>query len=281
MKTFDCFTPANMAEFEKDAKLGILATLNPEGLPHLTLITSLQAKSPRELIWGQFCEGMSKTHVTENPRTGFLIMNMAREFWRGKALWTGGMKEGVDFEMINAKPLFRYNSYFGVHTVHSMKLVETFGREKLPIGAIMMSSLASGLVRGIMKSGNRKRIMNQWTQDLFNSLSALKFLSFVDPQGFPVIIPVIQCRAADSGLLIFPTGAFGKDLGVLKKNTPVAVFGLTLSMEFVLVRGVFTGLSRPLGIRTGAMDVDWVYNPMPPVRGQVYPAEDITPIVEF
>ena len=29
--------------FETEAKVGLLATLGPEGLPHLTLITTLQA----------------------------------------------------------------------------------------------------------------------------------------------------------------------------------------------------------------------------------------------
>jgi hypothetical protein len=27
--------------------------------------------------------------------------------------------------------------------------------------------------------------------------------------------------------------------------------------------------------------VDWVYNPMPPVPGQVYPSVELKPVVEF
>jgi hypothetical protein len=35
------------------------------------------------------------------------------------------------------------------------------------------------------------------------------------------------------------------------------------------------------GVRAGVVQVDWVYNPMPPVPGQVYPPLELKPVVEF
>jgi hypothetical protein len=35
------------------------------------------------------------------------------------------------------------------------------------------------------------------------------------------------------------------------------------------------------GVTTGVVDVDWVYNPMPPVPGQVYPPEDLKTVIKF
>jgi hypothetical protein len=58
----------DMSAFEESAKIGLLATVNPQGLPHVSLITSIQAKSPDQLMFGQFSEGLSKTHVKSNPR---------------------------------------------------------------------------------------------------------------------------------------------------------------------------------------------------------------------
>ncbi len=40
-------------------KIGLVATINPAGLPHLTLITSLRAAAPRQLTLGEFCKGSS------------------------------------------------------------------------------------------------------------------------------------------------------------------------------------------------------------------------------
>lgn len=49
-------------------------------------------------------------------------MSLKREFWTRRAIWREAKTEGEEFVMFNNKPLFRYNSYFGIHTVHFMKL---------------------------------------------------------------------------------------------------------------------------------------------------------------
>ncbi len=52
-------------------------------------------------------------------------------------------------------------------------------------------------------------------------------------------------------------------------------------MEDVLLRGRYEGLKRVAGVRCGSMQVDWVYNPMPPVPGQIYPPLPLEPITGF
>lgn len=274
------FNEADMPKFEPDAKIGLIATVNPDGLPHITLITALQAKTPNTMYWGQFTEGMSKRHVKKNPKTGFLIMTLQKELWRGKALWTGETGEGPDYEMFNRKPMFRYNAYFGIHTVHYMDLVETYGRETLPMGGIVMGALLTGLFKGgAGRSG--ERILSKWAEGLFNRMDSLKFLAYVGGDGFPVLIPVIQCQAAGSGRLAFSPSAYGDELAAVPKGAAVAVFGLSLDMEDVLVRGTFNGVSRYRGGRLGTVDIEWVYNPMPPKQGQVYPAVELRPVTNF
>lgn len=275
------FDETDLKEFEPEAKVGLIATVNPQGLPHVTLITALQAKTAGTLIWGQFSEGLSKQHVRDNPRTGFLIMTLSKSLWRGKALWTSQAGYGEDFEMFNNKPMFRYNAYFGIHTVHYMDLVETSGRESLPMGRIILSSLLTKAAKAAFKSGNFKRVLKPWAQGLFNRLDSLKFLSYVGSDGFPVIIPLIQCQAADSTRLAFSPIAYGNELKSLEKGMRVAVFGLTMDMEDVLVRGVFGGFEKRRGAALGAVDIDWVYNSMPPKHGQIYPEVEIQPVVQF
>src|SRR4030042_6567168 len=80
------FSEIDLKQFEPEAKVGLIATINQEGLPHITLITALQAKTPDKLIWGQFSEGQSKENVKTNPKTGFLIMTLNRRLWRGEGL---------------------------------------------------------------------------------------------------------------------------------------------------------------------------------------------------
>jgi hypothetical protein len=59
------------------------------------------------------------------------------------------------------------------------------------------------------------------------------------------------------------------------------VFALNLQMESVLVRGEFTGYRRYAGIKAGAIEIDWVYNSMPPKPGPIYPVKTLTPIESF
>jgi hypothetical protein len=281
MKIYKEFKPEDMKEFEPDAKVGLIATINPEGLPHLTLITALQAKTPTRLIWGQFSEGFSKKNVKTNPNTAFMIMSLRREFWRGKAVWTHEEKEGDDYEMYNRKPMFRYNSYFGIHTVHYMDLVETYGREKLPMGAIVKGALITKCVKGLAKTRSSSPVLKPWAQGLFNRLDSLKFITYTGIDKFPVIIPVIQCQAADTRRLAFAPTAYNDELKVIKEGTIVALFGMTLQMEDILIRGTFAGFRRFLGVKLGIVEIEWVYNSMPPVQGQIYPARELKPVTDF
>ncbi|HDP23810.1 MAG TPA: pyridoxamine 5'-phosphate oxidase family protein [Deltaproteobacteria bacterium] len=280
-KVFTSFDEQDMKEFEPEAKVGLIATVNPGGLPHITLITALQAKTSQQLIWGQFSDGLSKKHVKTNPKTGFLIMTLSRSLWRGKALWTQEQTHGEDYEMFNLKPMFRYNAYFGIHTVHYMNLVETYGRESLPMVNIILASLLTKLAKSSACSRNQRRILKPWAEGLFNRLDSLKFLSFIGEDGFPVIIPLIQCQAGDSTRLAFSPLAYGKELSVLKKGMPAAVFGLTMDMEDVLVRGVFGGVATYRMTNLGVLDIEWVYNSMPPVQGQIYPEVELKPVMNF
>jgi hypothetical protein len=281
MQALKEFDKNDLMEFEPEGKVGILATINHQGEPHLTLITALQAKSTNQLMFGQFSEGESKKNVKSNPNTGFLIMNFQKQLWRGKAKWTHEMQTGEDFEMYNNKPMFRYNSYFGIHTVHYMDLVETYPKQSLPMTNIVIGAFKTMMFKFLAKSKDKTRILKPWAQGLFNQMGALKFLSFIDDNGYPAIIPIIQCQAADSRTLAFAPSAFKDDLKHLTPNTIVAVFGMSMKLEDVLIRGGFKGFQRKMGVKLGIIDIQWVYNSMPPKPQQIYPEIPFNPVSSF
>ncbi|HWU39034.1 MAG TPA: hypothetical protein VN203_15390, partial [Candidatus Acidoferrum sp.] len=124
------------------------------------------------------------------------------------------------------------------------------------------------------------RILTPFAEKLFNRLDALKFLAYVGEDGFPVLMPLLQCQAADSRRLAFAGLTEGGEPGRIPAGTPAAVFCLTMQMEDVLVRGRF-GRGRYRGIQLGTVDIDWVYNSMPPCHGQIYPASALAPVTRF
>jgi hypothetical protein len=270
-----------MKAFEPAEKVGIIATVTPEGLPHMSLLTSVMAAKPDQLIVGEFCQGKSKEYMRLTSKIGFAILTLDKKLWRGKALWTHLKKEGPEYEIYNNQPMFRYNTYFGINTVHYFELKETTPESSLPLASIVKSALLTKMAKGSATKGNQERVLSYFGEKLFNGLDSIKFLSFIGDDGFPVIIPVIQCQAADSSRLAFHPGAFGAELASLKPGMTVSIFCLTMQMEDVLVRGIFNGYSRYRGVKLGTLDIDWVYNSMPPNHGQIYPPVPLERVVNF
>ena len=275
------FSADDIKAFQPTMKVGLLATLNPEGLPHLTLISSLQANTSGQLIWGQFVEGLSKQHVRVRPQVGFMIMTLDKHLWRGRAIYTHTANQGPEFEMYNNTPMFRYNAYFGIHTVYYMDLVEQSGRQALPMGRIVVAAIKTMVAKTLSRERSDATVLNLWTRQLMNKLDGLKFLTYVGADGYPVIIPIIQAQAVDAEHIIFSTGAYGHELEAIPTGATVAVFAMSLDMEDVLMRGEFQSIRRVGGVRCGSIRVNWVYNPMPPKPQQIYPQTALEPVTHF
>lgn len=281
MTTKTSLTVDEMKAFEPEAKIGLLATLSPQGQPHLTLITTLRAKTPTQLMWGQFSEGRSKDHVRDDPRVGFAVMNAARQLWRGKARWTHHAREGDDYTLFNHLPMFRYNSYFGIHTVHYMDLSSVSERAQISLPRLLGGTALSMLAQRWSRSAHPVPALKPWARTHLGKLTTLKYLAYVDDDGFPCIIPVVPCQPADQGRLVFVPTAYRAELAALAPGSRVAVLGLNLEMESVLLRGTFRGYRGPWPLRPGVIDIDWVYNSMPPLPGPIYPVEPLRPVTDF
>ncbi len=275
------FSESDRKAFEPSEKVGIIATVTTEGLPHVSLLTSVMAPAPAQLTIGEFCKGLSKAYMRETKKTGFAILTLDKRLWRGKALWTHLKKEGPEYEMYNQQPMFRYNTYFGINTVHYLDLQETSEGAALPMASIARSALLTKMARGGAVKSAAGRVLTHFGESLLNRLDALKFLSYIARDGYPAVVPVIQCQAAGGNRLAFHPGAFSADLKELESGMTIAVFGLTMQMEDILVRGIFKGYARYRGIKMGILDIDWVYNSMPPNHGQIYPPVPLTAVVNF
>jgi hypothetical protein len=262
-------------------KIGLLATLNPQGLPHITLLSSIIASSPAQLAFGQFIEGQSKKHILTQPKVGFLVMSLDRHLWRGKATYTHSARAGKDYDYYNNIPMFRYNAYFGVHTVYYFDLVSQTGREALPMNRIIVAALQSLLARTLARPLGAPAVLNPWTRSFLNKLDNLKFLAYVGADGYPELIPAVQAQCLDAGHVVFSTSVYQEELKAIPAGSSLAVMGMALTMEDVLVRGTYQGLRWVGGVRCGVVEVDWVYNSMPPVPGQIYPPQPITPVTKF
>lgn len=261
-------------KFAVTGKIGLIATVNGEE-PHITLISSLQAKSEDEIIWGQFTHGLSKMYLKDNPKTAFLVLNMAKEWWRGKAIHKDIKDTGEEFEMYNNQPLFRYNTYFGIGKVHYMEVTEFSGQQALPMGAIIKGALLGKVAKNfIKKSPDKIKKIKGLSLSLVKDMTSLKFLSYIDDAGFPTLVPVIQAVMRDEGRIIIPLTTYKDEISSIKAGAKVAMFYANLELSSVLLQGTFVGVEKKAGVECAIFDIEKVYNSMVPVVGYIYPVEE-------
>jgi hypothetical protein len=282
MKTSDTFKDEDIKQIEPLEKIGLYATVNPEGLPHLTFINSLMALDNRSMAFGQFVRGDSKWFMQNYPRISFFILSPhVKRMWLGKATWSHKRFDGPELDRYKKMPMQRYNAYFPINVVHYLDLVETTAALRLPVTAILFSTILTKLARRRAATGIEDRILKPYAEKLFNNLTTLKFFAFVGDDGYPQIVPFVQCMAADSRRLVFSPTMLGKKVAALAPGTQVAAYCLSTTLESVLTRGTFRGYRNYWGIKLGILDMDWVYNSMPPNAGQIYPGIPLEPVVNF
>ena len=171
------FTPEEQAAFAPAEKIGIVACSDAEGRPHVTLITSIMAPRPDRLTLGEFCRGLSKAYIQQNPRIAFLIMTMDRRFWRGWARWTHLRREGPEYQRYNDLPMFRYNSYFGINTVHYLDLIATEEPSRLPMARVVLGALLTRLGKAAAATGESRRILKPFADAAARRILLLEELS--------------------------------------------------------------------------------------------------------
>lgn len=114
--------------------------------------------------------------------------------------------------LLNNTPLFRYNSYFGIHTVYYLYLVEQNGKETLPLGSLVQATVKTMISRTLAGVRDGKAALNLSTEKLMDKTGNLKFLAYIDKDGYPFIIPVIQAMTAGTDSVVFSSSVYNSDL---------------------------------------------------------------------
>jgi len=276
------FTPNDIETLAPLEKLGLFATVNLEGLPHITFINSLMPIKKNGLTLGQFIVGNSKRFIQKNPKISFFMLSThEKKMWTGKALWTHKKSFGPELEAYKNMNMQRYNAYFPINLVHYFDLVKTTGATNLPILKMLIASLLTKYAKSGAKTDLPGAVLTPFAYTLFSSLITFKFISFINEDGFPCLIPFVQCMNSDSRRIVFYPNALKDDKNNLIPGMDMAVFCLKTSLESVLVRGKYVGYKRFRGINLGVININWVYNSMAPNAGQIYPQTELKPVEDF
>ena len=257
--------------FEKSEKLGVVGTIDEQGDPHMSLLTTIMAKSEDEMVVGEFTKGSSKKFMQERNKCGFAIMRLDLSFWTGKMVWKDVKTEGEEYVKYNNMQMWRFNTYFGINKVHYFDLTDISDKKILSIPKVAVNEIRAIIAKPFMKYGKEK-ILRPYAVDLIDALGNPKFISFIDEEGYPVVVPAVQAQQVGANTVVLTAAPYKKELKGLKKGMRVALMAISTEMESVLVKGTFSGFSCGIG----RIKIDRVYNSIPPITRYIYPYDDFT-----
>ena len=271
------FTKDGMELSDLEVGLKLLATIDPRGWPHITMISFNRAKTPEQVVWGEFTVGTSKRNVLQNPKQGAFYMNavMPFKFLQAKITFDHRVKGGEDCEYFSRGQMLRYNTYMNVKKAYYNSV-----KAATPVIDLKILPIAKGLILNLFaknkaKGPNAEEKLPKLAYDLYNNPFNPKFISFLDPDdGYPLIIPCFQLRAPDRSKLIFPYSQFKEELELLKEGAHVSTFAVIaeeIELISMVIQGTFTGMQKFGNVKCGVIQIDEVYNSMPPLSGVIYP----------
>lgn len=253
------------AVLEPDSKIGILSTVGDDGYPHLSFITSLMALDADRIAFGKFCQGYSKRNIEVRPDVAFLSLTPELQWLRGNAAFSHRESNGAVFDLFNAKPLFRYNSYFGFDSVYLMDLVRISTVQRLPMPQIALGAVRSRLAaRGLSTSSENK--LRHFGKEILGRLDSLKFISWVAADGLLQIVPIVQAGPAGTDRIVCSPTPFGDELDLIPEGAKAAILCVSMQMQSVEAEGLIC--------KRGSnyyLEIERVYNSMPPKTEYIYP----------
>ncbi|NLL62856.1 MAG: hypothetical protein GX241_01225 [Ruminococcaceae bacterium] len=252
--------------FDTNYKIGLLATTDHKGDPHITLLSTLKSKGEDKMMFANFIVGQSNEFMQKDTRCGFLILSADQDFWTGRMDYTNFLDSGEDYEAYNRTSLFRYNSYMGADSVYYFDLKDISEGRALDMFGIVINAIGVSLARLFRKKSNIEEGLSLWALELLQKLDSLCFISWHDKEGYPVLAPCIQLQALDRKTLILSPHPYSELLKSIEPGARVAVYGANLQFEAVLAKGEFSGFKG--GFAT--IDIDRIYNPIPPKHCWIY-----------
>jgi hypothetical protein len=239
-------------------KIGLLATVNPQGLPHLTLIPACGQHAHAVDLWPVH-RGHEQGHLRQNPTGRLSDHDPRRNLWRGKATFTHTARQGPSSSCITTSRCFATTPTLACTPSTTWTWWSTAGRGSPAHGPVVCGGGADDGRASWARRRGAGEAMNLWTQALLNKLGNLKFLAYVDGTATRCIVPVIQAQAANAGEVLFADERLcrGSDEPSPGGGPAAASWGMSLQMEDVLLRGRVPG-AAPGGGQRSAGSCRWI-----------------------
>lgn len=261
-----------------EEQIDFYATINADGTPHITMLTSLHIYDDDTLIWGEYSAGRSKQNQAVRPQVGFLSVIDGKLAVYGKADWEKSQKSGEMLDALNQIPEFRYNNvngYSPAHVLHKKSM-----REQVLDNERYYKAKENTLsILGDEGKADITQAISVLTKQYMEAEKGFKVMAYIGEDGYPEMLPLPQAMLTSGNRVAFCMEA--EEARNIPEGGAVAIYAIEYpSMCSVLLNGPLNKKQID-GQTCGYVDVETVYNPMLPVAGIIYPPQQIPVVTEF
>ncbi|NVM27910.1 MAG: pyridoxamine 5'-phosphate oxidase family protein [Candidatus Helarchaeota archaeon] len=263
----DRLADEDIPEFKPELMIKLLATLDENQHPNLVLIISLEAKDNDTLMFAEFLKGKTKKNVERNPKCTAAFMSLGNDYWVVKGDFTHWSYEGPEYEYYNEKSLFKNNAYFGITRVGYIDIKQVIPKRKIKVQRPLIR-----LIKGYIKEGQDKtvkpKILPLLVEKIFRAPSNLKYIAFIDEDGYPLIVPTMHLLPTPTNQLVFTAAEFQEDLSHLKEGMFVTAFAMNIEeLLMYQIKGKYQGTQAYQESKLNIIAIEEIYCLMPPRAG--------------
>jgi hypothetical protein len=240
-----------------------LATRNTEAVPNVVPVISLLPADdqPDTLFFGNFLLRKSIKNLQEDRRVGILVITQELQGWVLKGDFLEFQRTGPYVDQQMNSSLLRYNAYTGIRNAGIIRVrsVEQFFRiSKLQVAKdYLLARLAA--LSGAATGDGGGVAMPLPVRHEFAKMAAVKVLTWVGKDGYPVVIPALSLQPARAESLICWKGTRFPEP---EEGGRVASNILTLEAISYQVKGRWVGARS-----TCSIQIHEVYAGGPPLPG--------------
>jgi hypothetical protein len=243
-----------------------MVTKDDKGEPNIAFVTTWTRYQGNTLVYGDFLNYKTRHNLDAGHKElGLLVMTTDLDSWMIRADFESFHWNDEVYEFIAMTPLFRYNQYTNARGAGLAEATWVGDNLKLSKISVLTSFLKARFARG--KVPKRESEEGNMPRNIFERMSrmaAIKVISFVGDDGYPVAFPSLGMVPAASNSLVINRGEEKRRGLHIRDGQRVAISLVTTEPAAFQMKGTF----REIDENTAYVELDRVYTGSLPRPGE-------------
>lgn len=241
-----------------------LATRDTAGHPNVVPCVSIQPADdqPDTLFFGNFLLRKSIKNLEQDQRVGVLVITQDLKGWILKCDFVEFQRTGPYVDKQMSSSLLRYNAYTGIRNAGVIRVLSVEGRFSISKMQVLLDYL-----RARLSAGGAPRLLAglpdcqtislpRPVRQEYARMVAVKVLSWIGPDGYPVVTPALSLQPAGEHSLVAQVSA----------SPAAGALAAANILTFEAISYQAKGVWQPAG-KAGLLHVQEVYAGGPPYPG--------------